>query len=184
MRRRRSRLLRRCAAIAVVTGALAAGVFPAPQQTEAAWSEPEHAASAFTSLRLVPPQVQSVGTCARPALLNPTQVVLQVRWRWPATGQPYGSFTAQNSAWAVGGTAAPNVQTTGPDSAGVYTTSFTNGLLDGLLGSLLGQSYSVTVRSQLTPAGGQTWTSPNASTVNVNVPVLIGSPTCSFTNGT
>lgn len=171
--RRRHRILAGAAGIALLCGV---GLMPPAQLTDAAFTDSEHARTTITALRLVPPQVTSFATCIRPPLTGGT--FLQVVFQWPSATAPYTTMTASNVQWRVGTTViVPTV--TGPDGQGRYTATITTGLLSGLLGSLLGADVLIDLRS--TYSG---WTSPGFSRVTYNAPLVIGAPSCTFSNGT
>lgn len=177
---RRARRALACVVAAVAIGVLV--VVPRQADTDAAFTDQEVTASTqtVTALRLAPPQITGITTCARPVLgLNN---VLRVTWRWPAATEPYSQLTAENALWSVNGGPGRTVTTTEPVN-GVYTTTFSGSLLGDILGGLLGQSYSVSLGLQWTTPGGAAWTSPQSSRIDVSVPLLVGAPTCTYVNG-
>ncbi|MGW9113648.1 hypothetical protein [Microbacterium sp. NPDC055683] len=188
-------LTRATAVIAAFALLLLGGLAPA-SPTEAAWVDREHAAGGVSALRLQPPAVQAVTTCARPSIANPGLVNLAVQWSFPSTASPYSGFTAVNATWTTqsGETGAPSAITpTTTQSGGVYTASFSGTLLGNLVGGilnlLLGTNLVLKIYTTVTYTNGSTtvtWVSPNPSIVRMNIPsTLSGQPTtCTFSNGT
>ncbi|MGK9220646.1 MULTISPECIES: hypothetical protein [unclassified Microbacterium] len=177
-----TRLRRRIAALALAAALGVAVLTPAATTTDAAFTDAEHANATLTALRLRPPQVTAVTVCRNPAvsLLADTLVV---QWRWPRTTAPYGPTTQTTARWAINdGTTSQTFTQTGPVD-GIYTTTFPRSVLTGLLGGLLGADFSVHARTYWTPTGGVEWSSPERSTVHVDVTPLIAGANCTFTNG-
>ncbi|WP_156760239.1 hypothetical protein [Microbacterium karelineae] len=146
-------------------------------QTDAAFTDVERtvSAQALGTVVLQPATITST-SCQRPSILNLAQPFLTVMWRWPQGTAPYSGFTAANTRWRIDGTVA-NASTTGPNASGVYTTTFTGGVLQQILGSLsdllLGSSFTVTARTVWTP-GTSEWQSPQTKTIAVRIPPLAG----------
>src|SRR5690606_29898738 len=115
-----------------------AALLPGAQPTSGAFVDDERVTATITSGALSAPVVTGVPLC-RSVLLGGE--VLRVTWRWPNASVPYTQLTAANAQWKIGAGAWASMPTTGP-VAGVYTTTFTQGVLDGLLGSLLGGSFT------------------------------------------
>ncbi len=177
----RSSLRRVLGGLAVALALAAAAAPHAARPTVAAFTDTERAASAgMSALRLVAPQVTAIATCARPSALGGT--FLAVRWRFPAATAPYSAFTPANTRW-VFETQVTNGTTTGPDAAGVYTTSFTGDLVAGLLGSIVGGTLDVSLTTVYSPSPGNLWQSPDDTLIQQQIPLLVGSPTCSHQNG-
>lgn len=146
--------------------------------TTAAFTDEEHArpAQELSTFVLEPPRIVSV-SCSRPALLNLGGTILTVQWTWPSTEPPYASLGAEAAVWRFDNSVAEGT-TTGP-VAGVYTTTFTAGLLERLVGSiatlLLGSSYTASVTTTWSPADTTVWESPDRKEIAVVIPPLIGS---------
>lgn len=181
--RARPRPRRRRSAVAAAAAAmlLALLVAPAPQATEAVWTDREASAATVRAATLRPPQITSVA-CG-PLLLNSNPIT--VSWRWPDAAAPY-PLPQDRAVWRQIGSSqdlSPQPATTGPDAAGVYTTRFSGGLLSGLLGGLLGGSAALEVRTRLPTPGTDPWVSASSSRVDATWVTLLGNTRCEHTNG-
>ncbi|WOF23721.1 hypothetical protein N8K70_03320 [Microbacterium betulae] len=177
MTARRRRLLRVSAASAVLLAA--AGLSTAAEHGDAAFTDAEHARVELAAARLQPPQVQAISTCANPISALLGVPVLVFTWRWPASGAPYDAVDASDVAWQVNGSAATGVVTTGPNAAGLYTSTFDRGLLADVLGVVV-SNYTVSLSTSV-DYGGATWVSPGTTTVSSSSLLVLQS--CSYANG-
>lgn len=129
---------RRIAVLAAAVSASVAMVLSAAA-TEAGWIDTKFGQGQFTA-KVIPP-LTILSPCTVTGVLSPT---VTLKWRFP-TGSSYGIsnvnyytdrgglVTELTSVLGVDGLLPAGLSTTGPVS-GVYTTTFSGGLLNGLLG--------------------------------------------------
>lgn len=137
------------AALVGLTGVISASSAPIVGETEAVWTDSEHVASRpLTADEVQPPQ--EVG-CEPGGLLTPPTI----EWQHPSSGPPREGYIFEVRESGILG---PNglVTTYEIDDPDATSQTLNRGLFD-LLGDLLqlGQSYSVTLRTQ----GPGEWTS-------------------------
>ncbi|MCW4458678.1 hypothetical protein [Microbacterium sp. MPKO10] len=138
---------------------------PAPQETEASWTDSESVAARFTAAVVPAPVIQS---CSAGSLLNKS---ITVKWTMPPSSG-YGPSQVSTSggkdllSLGIGVGLLAGGSTSGPDGTGVYTTQYSQGLLSGLLG--LGGPFYLGIYG--TTASG--WDSP-LSVVKAT-PALLG----------
>lgn len=136
--------------------------------TDAGWSEITRATGSFSALTLVAPTI--LGCTAGGTIVSPT---LTAQWSFPV-GSGYTSPTNINLYYSRTGLLSDLVligtgtSTTGPDGAGVYTTTYNIGLIGGILNREAAIGFETTVNG---------WTSFTRATVLATWP-LIGSNTC------
>jgi hypothetical protein len=135
--------------------------------TDAAWSDTTNAAGSFTALTVAAPTI--VSCTAGGNVVTPT---LSLQWSFPA-GSGYTSPTNVNLYYSNNGL-IPNLlpitsgaTTTGP-VGGVYTTTYSIGLLGGILSTQAAIALETKVDG---------WTSPRVARV-ATWPLLIGTATC------
>lgn len=158
-------------AIALLVGCallLAAGSVGSAAQTEAAWSAGESATGSFTAMTVGAPTI--VSCTAGGNVVTPT---LTLRWSFPV-GSGYTVPTNVNLYYSNNGL-IPNLlpittgaTTTGPDGGGVYTTTYSIGLLGGILST----QAAIAVQSKV-----GAWTSAQVARV-ATWPLVIGTATC------
>lgn len=136
--------------------------------TDAAWSDATTATASFAALTVAAPTIVSCtagGNVVSPAL--------SMRWSFP-TASGYTSPANVNLYYSNNGL-LPNLlpitsgaTTTGPDGAGVYTTTYNIGLLGGILSTQAAIALETKVNG---------WTSPRVSRV-ATWPLVVGTATC------
>lgn len=165
----------------LATGGLVVGLagFPAPQHTEALWTDSEHTTAQLTAVQLTPPIITN--TVCTKVVIGLLMNSFTVTWKTPGiSGIPSENLSVY---WSSSNGELPNQPPIyGPDSNGEYTSNFTEGLLPALVTLLIGGSVEMHVQTTLN-SGNSTWLSQGSSTVHLNVPPLLGAPTCSYTNG-
>lgn len=166
--------------IAAGVVALALGMLvltPKPQETEAAWSDPEVAASTFTALTVPTPLYG--GECAiNGSLLNLLLSSLTLRWKLPAG---YTVADAQISYTGSAGLVPVTDTLTGTNlKTTVAGDTYTTVLTGGLLGAALGATRVLSV--QVVHTSG--WTSQSRTVTGVWPALGIGTATCSMTPAT
>ena len=166
---------RRAAAALPAVGVVAALVLPAPEQTEAAWTDPEYAGGTFTAITVPAPEGGATPQC-KAAYVIVLGSKLTVRWKVPSGAPAYTSANVQY-AKAVDGLLDPvtgpllsSIDTTGTPSA--YTTVVSGGLLSGLLGNKI--TFGIRF---VDPTSG--WTSKWLVT-DATFPTILGENDCSL----
>ncbi|QPZ37512.1 hypothetical protein [Paramicrobacterium chengjingii] len=148
-------------------------LMPAPEQTEASWTDGELAGATLVATTVPAPHITSC-TASNVLLLGP-RIILT--WTVPNNAyagsdiEVYGNKDVAGLLNGIG--LLSGASTTGP-SNGVYTTTYSG----GLLGSLLGSSAFYVGMEGVAPASG--WKS-KLSYVTATIPALLGSGTCSVT---
>lgn len=106
---------------------------PAPEQTEASWTDGENAKATFTATSVPAPIIRS---CTAASLLSKTTTV---KWEMP-TNSTYSANDITTSGGqdllglGLGIGLIAGGSTTGPDGSGIFTTKYSEGVLGGLLG--------------------------------------------------
>lgn len=167
---------RRAAAALAAVGVVAALVLPAPEQTEAAWSDPEYASGTFTAMTVPAPIYTS---CSASGLLGLT-AVLTITWRAPAGSSgltlEYGQSDSSGLLIPIISSLLGNVETNPvAGDPGAYRTVVNIGLLGGLLGG----KKSIGLRYSL-PNGANPWTSQYMKVTGTWYALGLGSPTCAL----
>lgn len=175
IQRRRRRLRRQLLTGFAFVGLLAGVVaLPLGQETDAAWTDAEHALSVLTATQ-APVLIGSGYTvCERVGLLgSDNDPAFTVQWRW----SPNGPSTHALPRWRVNGVSVTPV-TTGPVQ-GVFTTVFTRVILrDVEAPSTFGTLYQVQASSVLTSTN---WRSSFRDFGSIETRGLL-SPVCSITS--
>jgi hypothetical protein len=181
------RVLAGAAGLALLLGLVVA---PPVQDTEASFTDEEHAGATVTALALLPPAVEPLPgglTCPNPLSTLLGGTALTIKWRWPTTPTGYPAASALNvylTAAADG--SGGSIVAPGTATAGVYTTAVSKSVLDGLLGGLgfvlTGGQYVVYFGTSWVTAGGVTWRSPTKVKITVTYAALLagGATTCTF----
>ena len=171
-------------AVALVGLSLSLVALPSAEQTEAYWTDREYTAAGLTAARLSPPQVNSpVDTCRNPFIAG---TVLQITWRLSETEIHAGLVPSSNTTWRVrsSSSSSSTYHRAQPPRPGQWVVSlnFSSGLLDNV-GSLFGTTLIFEGRATNMMAGGQTWISNNATSIQAALPAIVGNGTCTVTNG-
>lgn len=151
-----------------------ASVAVEPQWTDAAWTDSEAAASAFTAITVPPPL--GGGACSiEGSLLNLLSSKLTLRWQLPA------GYTLADAGFSYTGSAGlvpaidtllgTNLKTV--ESGSVYTTTLTGALLNAVLGG------TRTLSVQIMHSSG--WVSSPRTVTGVWPLLGLGQATCSVT---
>ena len=147
------RVTARIACATVVVAAFTLGSAPAPNLTEAAWSDTEYGAtSQFSAPAQVTPAITTcVGNGGVVGGFSSFVLYVQMPAGYSTANiEPGFGTTAANIAPLA---SPPQVQ--GPTTDGLYTVTYSSTLLGGLVGNLVGSTSYIGVRSNLNG-----WASP------------------------
>lgn len=167
---------RRAAAALAAVGVVAALVLPAPEQTEAAWTDPEYAGGTFTAITVPAPtkgaECEIVGS-----LLNLLSSSMTLTWKIPnqsgySLSNARINYTGATGLVPVTDTLLGSQLKTTDLGNGVYATKLTG----ALLGAVLGGTRELSVSMQH-PSG---WTSTSLKLTGTWPALALGSATCTL----
>ena len=150
-----------------------AAVVPTAQQTDAAFTDAEHASATFAATTLATPVITSC-TTQTVSVIGVGLVFQSATIVWTAP-YPVAGVKLTATSGANSGTVPPsNISTTGPvNGTYTHTAVLSQALLTSLVTNLLGSTTTLAVTS----VAGSAWTSP-AATRKLTIALLGLNPTC------